>query len=86
MVNFKLKYTKNNQFEIDLTVHSVQQYEIPTRLSGAKSTCKSPTEPCKITDVKNYFDEAQSWRQNSFAKLMEQVLLESVQVLQGLLC
>ena len=80
VVNFKLKYTKNNQFEIDLTVHSVQQYEIPTRLSGAKSTCKSPTEPCKITDVKNYFDEAQSWRQNSFAKLMEQVLLENARL------
>ena len=69
VTKFALKYTKNNTFEIDLTVHSVQQFEIPTKYSGAKPLCRTGNavdDPCKVMDVAEYFDAASSWKENSF--------------------
>jgi hypothetical protein len=51
VVKFNLKYTKNNTYEIDLTVHSVQQFEVPNASSGVLSTCKTSVSPCKVNDI-----------------------------------
>ena len=74
VANFNLKYNKNNTYEINLTVHSVQQFEVPTKHTGVKSTCASPTTNCKTMDVQEYFNNAYSWKQNSFSKLMSKYL------------
>lgn len=73
VANFNFKYTKNNTFEITLTVHSTQQYEVPTIHTGAKATCTSPADGCKTFDVKEYFDESYSWKINSFKRLLQSV-------------
>jgi hypothetical protein len=70
VVKFNLKYNKNNTFEIDLTVHSVQQVEIPTKHTGVQSTCSNPTISCKVMDVQEYFNDAYSWKDNHFARLI----------------
>jgi len=73
VANFNFKYTKNNTYEITLTVHSSQQFEVPTIHTGAKATCTSIGDGCKTFDIKEYFDESYSWKVNSFKKLMESV-------------
>ena len=73
VANFNFKYTKNNTFEITLTVNSSQQFEVPTIHTGAKATCTSIGDGCKTFDIKEYFDESYSWKVNSFKKLMESV-------------
>lgn len=70
VVKFNLKYNKNNTFEIDLTLHSVQQVEVPTKHTGVQSTCPSPTSACNAMDIQEYFSDAYSWKNNSFKKLM----------------
>lgn len=70
VVKFNLKYNKNNTFEIDLTLHSVQQFEVPTKHTAVQSTCPNPTAVCKTMDIQEYFSEGTSWKDNSFAKLM----------------
>jgi len=70
VVKFNLKYNKNNTFEIDLTLHSVQQFEVPTKHTGVQSTCPSPTSACNAMDIQEYFSDAYSWKNNSFKKLM----------------
>ena len=69
VVNFKLKYNKNNVYEIDLTVHSVQQFEVPTKHTGVQSTCPTPTTACTAMDIQEYFDDKYSWKNNSFSQL-----------------
>lgn len=73
VANFNFKYTKNNTFEITLTVHSTQQFEIPTIHTGAKATCTAVGDSCKSFDIKEYFDESYSWKANSFKRLLESV-------------
>lgn len=70
VVKFDLKYNKNNIYEITLTVHSVQQFEIPTIQTGVKSICTDAVDKCKAMDIREYFDETYSWKPNSFKKLM----------------
>jgi len=70
VVKFNLKYNKNNTFEIDLTLHSVQQFEVTTKHTAVQSTCPSPTKACDVMDIQEYFSDAYSWKNNSFASLM----------------
>lgn len=71
VVKFNLKYTKDNKYEIDLNIHSVQQYEIPTRHTGTRSLCaESTVNRCRVMDAEAYFNEAYSWMENSFTSLM----------------
>lgn len=70
VVKFDLKYNKNNTYDISLTVHSVQQFEIPTRQTGVKSTCSDAVDKCAAMDVHEYFAEEYSWKQRTFKKLM----------------
>lgn len=73
VVKFDVKYNKNNIYEISLTVHSVQQFEIPTIHTGVKATCPDATDKCRAMDIREYFDEAYSWKPNTFSQLMADV-------------
>jgi hypothetical protein len=78
VVKFNLKYTKNNVYEIDLTVHSVQQFEVPSKHTGLKSICgPNAVDKCKVMDVLEYFDESYSWKANSFKQLMKSATEEN---------
>lgn len=70
VVKFDLKYTKTNTFEISLTVHSVQQFEIPTVQSGVRSLCPDATSKCRAMDVREYFDASYSWKPNTLTRLL----------------
>lgn len=70
VVKFNLKYNKNNTFEIDLTLHSVQQFEVTTKHTAVQSSCPSPTKACDVMDIQEYFNSAYDWKNNSFSKLM----------------
>jgi hypothetical protein len=70
VVKFDLKYTKNNIYEILLTVHSVQQFEIPTIHTGVRSNCSNAIDKCKVADIREYFNTDASWKDNSFKQLM----------------
>jgi len=70
VVKFNLKYNKNNTFEIDLTLHSVQQFEVTTKHTAVQSSCPSPTKACDVMDIQEYFNGAYDWKNNSFSKLM----------------
>ena len=70
VVKFNLKYNKNNTFEIDLTLHSVQQFEVPTKHTAVQSICPSPTTACNVMDIQEYFSDSYSWKNNHFTKLM----------------
>ena len=78
VANFNLKYNKNNTYEISITAHSVQQFEVPTKHTGVKSTCSSPTTNCKTMDIQEYFNNAYSWKENSFSKLMSNSLRDDL--------
>jgi hypothetical protein len=74
VASFQFKYTKNNTFEIELTVHSVQQFEITNIQTGVKSLCpENSTVTCRTSDVREYFDETSAWKSNSFNQLMAKV-------------
>lgn len=71
VVSFKLKYTKENVYEIELLVHSVQQFEVPTKLSGTKPTNKiSVSNDCNAIDISDYFNPDTGFRHNSFRRLL----------------
>ncbi len=70
VVKFNLKYNKNNTFEIDLTLHSVQQFEVPTKHTAVQSICPSPTSKCNVMDIQEYFTDQYSWKDNHFSKLI----------------
>lgn len=77
VVKFTLKYGKNNTYEIDLTIHSVQQFEIPAKMTGAKPLCRtnnSVSDPCKVLDVHEYFSDDSTIKTNSFNYLLSRVL------------
>jgi len=80
VVKFGLKYGKNNTYEIELTVHSVQQFEIPSKYTGAKPLCRTGTSvddpECKVTDVHEYFDDAASRKTNSLQYLLTKVITD----------
>lgn len=72
VVNFKTKYTKDNVYEIDLTVHSVQQFEVPNKTSGTQPICVGTSINCenKVLDVVDYFDPASVFKINNFNDLL----------------
>lgn len=78
VVTFKLKYTKNNTYEIDLTIHSVQQFEVPVKITGAKSICANAiTNPCKVLDIQDYFSRESTYKGNSFENLLAKSIDEN---------
>ena len=72
VVTFKSKYTKNNQFEIDLTIHSVQQFEVAVKVTGANSICPGNgiADGSKSLDVEEYFKAERSSFENNFYKVL----------------
>ena len=80
VVKFNLKYTKENIYEIDLTVHSVQQFEVPTKHTAIQSTCANAVGPngeCKAIDVQDYFSVTSAWKSNSFNSLLAKYVRDS---------
>jgi len=73
VVKFGLKVNKDNVYDIDLTIYSPQQYEIPTTHTGVKSLCAGAADKCTAVDCREYFAKEYSWKSNSFTKLMETV-------------
>jgi hypothetical protein len=79
VVNFKVNYTGKNTYEIDLTIHSIQQFEVPVQITGAQSLCKdapSYIDPCKVIDISGYFNPGENWSDDviSFNKLLAAVV------------
>lgn len=72
VVDFKLKFTKENVYEIQLIVHSLQQFEVPIASTGVQSLNQGNAVPdkCKVVEIKDYFDPPSGWKTNSFAQLM----------------
>ncbi len=74
VVTFKFRYTKSNTYEIDLTVHSAQQFEVPIKLTGARALCgpKQASIPsnCGVLDIEDYFSPNSSYKGNSFSQLL----------------
>ncbi len=77
VVKFNLKYNKDNTYVIDLTIHSVQQFELPTKHTGVKSLCVDAAKNCKVMDVHEYFSDSYSWKENSFSNLIDTALQSS---------
>lgn len=70
-VKFNIKYTKENIYEIDLSVNSVQQFEIQNVHTGVKSICASPTSKCSPMDVREYFSPLYAWKDKTFTRLIK---------------
>lgn len=70
VVKFDLKYNKENTYDILLTIHSIQQFEVPTRHTGVKALCPDATNPCRVYDVIQYFSAEAAPLANSFTSLM----------------
>lgn len=72
VVKFDLKYTKDNVYDITLTVHSLQQYEVPVTATGINSVnpSNSVSNECDSVDIIDYFNPPSSWRRNTFKNLM----------------
>ena len=73
VVNFKIKYTKENIYDIELLVHSVQQFEITTKNTGVQTTGDTPVPNTqKSIELVDYFNLKSYWRENSFVSLLRQ--------------
>lgn len=73
VASFKMKYTKENVYDIELVVHSVQQFEVPTKLGGTRSspsTTVTVTNTCESIDIMDYFKPESSYRENSFLQVL----------------
>jgi GH24 family phage-related lysozyme (muramidase) len=70
-VKFNIKYTKENTYEIELSMNSVQQFEIPNVHTGVKSICASPTTKCGVMDVREYFSPLYAWKEKTFSRLLK---------------
>lgn len=73
VVDFKLKYNKDNTYEIDLIIHSLQQYEVPLSNTGVQSINggSSVPDPCKTVEIKDYFRVDAGHRENSFVQVIK---------------
>lgn len=76
VVDFKLKYTKENVYNIDLIIHSLQQFEVPVKSTAVESlNAGSAVESkCKVVEITDYFNENSGYKINSFPALMKTVL------------
>lgn len=73
VASFKMKYTKENVYDIELTVHSVQQFEVPIKLGGTRSaptTITTVANPCEPIDIMEYFNPDAAFRENSFTRVL----------------
>lgn len=73
VASFKMKYTKENVYDIELTIHSVQQFEVPIKLGGTRSAPSSVTtvaNPCEPIDIMEYFNPDAAFRENSFTRVL----------------
>ena len=70
-VKFNIKYTKENIYEIEFSVNSIQQFEIQNTHTGVKSICASPTNRCAAMDAREYFSPAYSWKEKTFSRLLK---------------
>jgi hypothetical protein len=73
VASFKMKYTKENVYDIELVVHSVQQFEVPTKLGGTRSspsTTVTVANTCEAIDIMDYFKPEYSYRDNSFIQVL----------------
>lgn len=73
VASFKMKYTKDNVYDIELTVHSVQQFEVPLKLGGLRSVSTTVTavaNPCEPIDIMEYFNPDAAFRENSFTRVL----------------
>jgi hypothetical protein len=77
VVKFDIKVNKDNFYDIELTVHSVQQFEIPHALTGVKSNCNLENTS---SDIHGYFNDAQAYNSVSFASLMDNVMTTGTQL------
>lgn len=70
--NFNIAVTKENYYEIDISLKSTQQFEVPVVQSGVKSDvdCPVPLNKCRASDIAEYFSISYKWKENSFYKLM----------------
>jgi len=73
VVDFKLKYNKDNSYEIALTIHSLQQYEVPLNNTGVQSVNEGSAvpDPCKTIEIKDYFRVDAGHRKNSFVQVIK---------------
>jgi hypothetical protein len=79
VVNFKIKYTKDNIYEIDLLVHSVQQFEITTKNTGVQTfPSNNPVSlaDCISIELAEYFSLDTYWKKNTFASLLRETTEE----------
>lgn len=75
IADFKLKYDSNNRYNIDLTVHSLQQFELPLKNTGTKSLCVSSgvADTTKVIGIDEYFAPSENWKRNTLTKLLAAV-------------
>ena len=73
--DFKLKYGPKNTYEIDLSMQSLQQFEVPLKNTGVRSLCRTNAidDDSKAVDVDEYFSPGSNWKRNSISKLMSTV-------------
>lgn len=75
---FNLKYVgQENRYEIELTVNSVQQFEVPTNFSGARTQCPvvSPeAQNGKTVSIADYFRSETGKIEYNFDGLITKVL------------
>ena len=70
-VKFGLRQTKDNVFEIDLVMHSSQQFEVPTVHSAVQANCVAAAQKCSAIDVREYFSPTSGWKEKTFVKFMQ---------------
>lgn len=73
VASFRMNYTKENVYDIELTVHSVQQFEVPVKLGGtrsAPSTAITVANSCEPIDIMEYFAPDSAYRANSFTRVL----------------
>lgn len=71
VVNFKLNYTKDNVYDIELLVHSVQQFELSTKNTGVQSgNNPAVSNICTAVEIVDFFNPNSYWRSNSFKNLL----------------
>jgi hypothetical protein len=69
VVKFNIKFTKLNTYEIDVVIHSTQQFEVNNLNTGVLSACNSRTQdPCRAIDFQEYFSPEYSWKDNHFLR------------------
>jgi hypothetical protein len=85
VASFKMNYNKENIYDIELTVHSVQQFEVPVKLGGTRSspsTTVTVANSCEPIDVMEYFAPDSAYRENSFTRVLAKCVNQTDQLYQ----